>query len=31
MPLELIAIPAIIFGVLGFIVGLNAHKNKLNR
>ena len=30
MPLELLAIPAIIFGILGFIKGLNAHKNKSN-
>jgi len=26
MPLELLAIPAVIFGVLGFIRGLGVHK-----
>jgi hypothetical protein len=26
MPLELLAIPAIIFGVIGFISGINAYK-----
>lgn len=26
MPLELLAIPALIFGLYGFIKGLNAHK-----
>ena len=28
MPLELFAIPAVIFGIIGIIKGLNSHQNK---